>query len=51
MRIREAYRLLFQRAPALDEVQAGLKFLGSGPNKWPQYTQALMSSNEFVVVN
>jgi mono/diheme cytochrome c family protein/cytochrome c553 len=51
MRIREAYRLLFQRVPVPAEVQAGLKFLESGPNKWPQYAQALMSSSEFVLVN
>jgi hypothetical protein len=50
-RIRQAYRLLPQRAPAPDEMQAGLKFLESGQDKWPLYAQALMSSTEFILVN
>jgi len=50
-KIRQAYRLLFQREPGQDEVQAGFKFLESGPNKWPLYAQALMSSTEFILVN
>ncbi len=50
-KIRQVYRLLFQREPRRDEVQAGLKFLESGQNKWPLYAQALMSSNEFILVN
>ena len=51
MKIRHAYRLLFQRDPAPDEIQIGLKFVESGPDKWPQYAQALMSSSEFILVN
>jgi len=50
-KIRQAYRLLFQREPAPDEVQTGLKFLESGHDKWPLYAQALMSSTEFILVN
>ena len=50
-RIRQAYRLLFQREPAPEEVQTGLKFLESGQDKWPLYAQALMSSTEFMLVN
>jgi hypothetical protein len=50
-KIRQAYRLLFQREPAPEEVQAGLKFLESGQDKWPLYAQALMSSTEFILVN
>ncbi len=51
MRIRHAYRLLFQRDPVPDEIQIGLKFVESGPDKWLQYAQALMSSSEFILVN
>jgi len=50
-RIRQAYRLLFQREPTPEEVQTGLKFLESGQDKWPLYAQALMSSTEFILVN
>ena len=50
-KIRQAYRLLFQREPAPEEVQTGLKFLESGQDKWPLYAQALMSSTEFILVN
>ena len=46
-RIRQVYRLLFQREPAPEEMQTGLKFLESGPDKWPQYAQALLSSTEY----
>jgi hypothetical protein len=49
-RIREAYRLLFARAPAAEEVKLGLDYLAAG-NPWPQYAQALLGSNEFLFVN
>jgi hypothetical protein len=51
IKIRQAYRLLFQREPVPDEVQTGLRFLESGPDKWPLYAQALLSSTEFLLVN
>ena len=41
----------FSGTPAPDEIQIGLKFLESGPDKWLQYAQALMSSSEFILVN
>jgi hypothetical protein len=62
-RITEAYRLLFGRTPTPAELQAGLDFLKSNPDKpgylvnqepitaWKQYTRALFSSNEFEFLN
>ena len=46
-RIRQAYRLLYSRFPTEDEVRLGLEFLENDPQKWPQYTQVLLSSAEF----
>jgi Protein of unknown function (DUF1553) len=55
---RQAYRLLFGRAPSEAEIQRALKFLDaaakdSGGKKaaWRQYTQALLSSGEFTYIN
>ncbi|MBI3210671.1 MAG: PSD1 domain-containing protein [Candidatus Solibacter usitatus] len=47
-RIRAAYRLLFCREPEKAEIDAGLAYLKSKPNAWPEYAQVLFSSNEFV---
>ncbi len=47
-RIANAYRLLYGRAPAREEVRLGLQFLKTGAGAWTQYTQALLGSNEFV---
>ncbi len=47
-RIDQAYRLLFTRLPTDAERQLGLDFLKTGA--WPQYAQALFSSNEFSFV-
>jgi hypothetical protein len=47
-RIRRAYSLLFQREPTPKEIGLGLVFLNTGPDAWPQYAQALFSSNEFL---
>ncbi|MBK9166438.1 MAG: PSD1 domain-containing protein [Bryobacterales bacterium] len=49
-RIREAYRLLFQRLPAEAEMEAGLAFTKS-EGRWPAYAQALLASNEFLYVD
>ncbi|MGI4830787.1 MAG: DUF1549 domain-containing protein [Janthinobacterium lividum] len=58
-RIDEVYTLLFNRMPTADELQLGLTFLKTTPDKpgyivdqepetaWKQYVRALYSSNEF----
>ena len=50
-RITSAYRLLFQREPSPGERKLALDFLHSSQNAWPQYTQVLLSSNEFSYLN
>jgi len=62
-RITKAYEYLFQRKPTADELQLGLKFLSTTPQKpgygvngepvtaWDEYARALLSSNEFQFVN
>jgi hypothetical protein len=50
-RIRKAYRLLLGREAKPQEIKLGLEFLHGGPEAWPQYTQVLLSSNEFGFVN
>jgi hypothetical protein len=62
-RIAMAYEYLFQRKPSADELQLGLKFLSTTPEKpgyaidgkpvtaWSEYVRALFSSNEFQFVN
>ncbi len=47
-RIDQAYRLLFSRPPTDAERYFGLEFLKTAA--WPQYAQALFSSNEFSFV-
>jgi hypothetical protein len=49
-RIRAAYRLLFQRAPAGEEVKLGMRYLASSKDAWPRYAQALLGSNELLFV-
>ena len=49
-RIREAYRILFQRAPDSEEIKLGLQYLASSKDAWPRYAQALLGSNELVFV-
>ena len=52
MDIRKAYPLLYGREASEAEVELGLRFLRSkGASGWPEYAQALMSSNEFIFVN
>ena len=62
-RIREAYRLLYGRAPTDRETELGLKFIrstpdlkgetitGQPPTAWREYARVLLSSNEFEFVN
>lgn len=50
-KIRQAYRLLFGRAPTNEEIQLGLEFLQRSSRAWSQYAQVLLSSSEFSAVN
>ena len=62
-RIDEAYRLLYGRAPKPEELQLGLTFLKTTPDKpgymvdqepvtaWKEYARILFSSNEFEFLN
>ncbi|HSY37460.1 MAG TPA: PSD1 and planctomycete cytochrome C domain-containing protein [Acidobacteriaceae bacterium] len=62
-RITEAYRLLYGRAPTPAELQAGLDFLKTTPEKpgylvnqepisaWKEYCRVLFSSNDFEFLN
>jgi mono/diheme cytochrome c family protein len=62
-RIGKVYKYLFQREPTADEMQLGLKFLSTTPEKpgytvngepvtaWDEYARALLSSNEFQFMN
>ncbi len=47
-RIREAYKLLFQRTPTADELKLGLAFVNTETRAWPRYAQVLLASNEFI---
>jgi len=55
-RIERAYTLLYGRKPSDRESQLATRFLeseppsGSGPNRWQQYCQVLLSANEFMYV-
>jgi hypothetical protein len=62
-RITETYRLLYGRTPKPDELEIGLNFLKTTPEKpgylvdqepvtaWKQYARILFSSNEFEFLN
>jgi mono/diheme cytochrome c family protein len=62
-RITEAYRLLYGRAPTAKEIEMGLHFLKTTPEKpgdtingepvtaWKQYARVLLSANEFEFVD
>ncbi len=62
-RITETYRLLYGRAPTTKEVEMGLQFLKTTPEKpgntvnrepvtaWREYTRVLLSANEFEFVD
>jgi hypothetical protein len=49
-RIRRVYRILFGREPLPRELAAGQEFLRGKANAWPEYTQVLLASNEFLYV-
>jgi mono/diheme cytochrome c family protein len=62
-RIEKAYEYVYQRKPSAEELQLGLKFLSTTPDKpgysivgepitaWDEYARVLLSSNEFQFVN
>ena len=62
-RIREAYRLLYGRAPTRQEVDIGLRFLETTPERlgntvngepitaWREYARVLLSANEFEFID
>ncbi|HWB98446.1 MAG TPA: DUF1553 domain-containing protein, partial [Bryobacteraceae bacterium] len=50
-RIERAYQLVYGRKPTGEEVQMGVDFLQKNREDWPQYTQVLLSSTEFLSVN
>jgi hypothetical protein len=53
-RLRYAYRVLYGRAPASDEVRDIRKFLAeAGPEEqaWPALMRVLLASNEFVTLD
>jgi hypothetical protein len=59
----EAYRLLYGRTPTTKEIELGLQFLKTTPEKpgntvngepvttWREYARVLLSANEFEFVN
>ncbi|MBK5291646.1 MAG: PSD1 domain-containing protein [Acidobacteriia bacterium] len=50
--IERAYQLLFQRAPGSSERKLAAQFLrAAGKDRWEQYAQVLLSSNEFAYVD
>lgn len=50
-RITAVYRRLFQREPSQEERKLAIAFLHDSSDDWPQYTQVLLSSNEFSYLN
>ena len=49
-RIRRVYKVLFGRDPLPEELALGREFLGRKANTWPDYTQVLLASSEFLYV-
>ncbi len=50
-RITNIYRLVLQRDPTSEERKLALDFLHGEADAWPEYTQVLLSSNEFTYLN
>ena len=50
-RITETYRRVLQREPTPEERKLAHEFLRGNPGSWPEYTQVLLSSNEFTYLN
>jgi hypothetical protein len=50
-RLTSLYRLVLQRGPTPEERKLALKFINGKANAWPELTQVLLSSNEFIYLN
>jgi hypothetical protein len=50
-RIAAIYRLVLQRNPTPEERKLAHEFIGGNANAWPEFTQVLLSSNEFTYLN
>ena len=52
-RVRRAYELLFNRAPADKEIKLALAFVGEKPDAdaWNRYAHVLLGSNEFLFID
>ncbi len=50
-RITTTYRFVLQRDPTPEERKLALAFLHGKPDSWSEYTQVLLSSNEFTYLN
>jgi hypothetical protein len=50
-RITAIYRLVLQRAPTPEEQRLAHEFIRGNAGAWPEYTQVVLSSNEFTYLN
>ena len=50
-RITATYRFVLQRDPTPEERRLAHKFISGNAGAWPEYTQVLLSSNEFTYLN
>jgi mono/diheme cytochrome c family protein len=50
-RITATYRFVLQRDPTPEERRLAREFIGGNPGAWPEYTQVLLSSNEFTYLD
>jgi len=50
-RIAATYRLVLQRDPTPEERKLAREFVAGNAGAWPQFTQVLLSSNEFTYLN
>jgi hypothetical protein len=50
-RITATYRFVLQRDPTPEERRLAHKFISGNAGAWPEYTQVLLSSNEFTDLN
>jgi mono/diheme cytochrome c family protein len=50
-RIARTYRLVLQRDPTPEERKLAREFIAGNAGAWPQFTQVLLSSNEFTYLN
>jgi mono/diheme cytochrome c family protein len=50
-RITTTYHFVLQRDPTPGERKLAREFIGGNPHAWPEYTQVLLSSNEFTYLN